>query len=644
MTKTERKKKPARRITPLQVRLAALSTPPARTEDLAFSLNDSFTDSSAQDLLDALPGRNVKIDRNGTIVAMNRAWSQLGARATSQQTSFRIGANYLEICRHALVNGDPTAVESLAGIIAVLEGRRSWFRMKYLLVGQTQEVRQLIALGLRGGLDGAVVLHLDLADENHEETERLKNEGFFRSLIESTNLGYLITEPGGRVLEANREYLRLTGRASLVELVDHPLTDWTVQEDQGRILRAIDHCIKTGRPQRVEVHHLRPDGITSCIAMNLILNGPARRKRVLAFCLDVTEQKRSALSLQADQRARSSTSGQTELICHYRPDTTISYVNETYCRCFGRARGQLIGRSFLEQIPESSREITRQAVSKILRERQPLVTEHEFVTGDGVVRWQQWIDLPIFNRRGRIVELKRIGRDITERRQAEDALVRSHAHVRELLDRLIRAREEERRTIARELHDDLGQRIASYAITLSHLKQKPPADPAILKNRLSVLETEAMGLGDAIRSLSHQLHPAALEHLGLPSALRTLCADMTRHHRDLHLFAEADEIPEKISPDASLALYRIAQETVLNITRHARASIARIRLKRGDGELTLTIEDNGVGFDVEKTREAKQGLGLISIEERVRCLSGKLSISSRPTQGTVVAVTIPLRK
>jgi signal transduction histidine kinase len=226
----------------------------------------------------------------------------------------------------------------------------------------------------------------------------------------------------------------------------------------------------------------------------------------------------------------------------------------------------------------------------------------------------------------------------TRRRKAEASLRASHVRIQDLAGRLITAQEVERRRIARELHDDVGQRLASFAITLSSLKRQVAGSPNGVGHEVETLHAGTLELSKDLRKLSHELHPGVLEHLGLEQALRTRC--------DAFSVESGVAVRVDIAPDvgevhtaAALCLYRVGQETLQNVAKHARARTVRLSLSRLNGHLELRVMDDGTGFDGAAQHP---GLGLVSLGERVRTLGGTLAIESSPGQGTTVAVSLPM--
>ena len=212
---------------------------------------------------------------------------------------------------------------------------------------------------------------------------------------------------------------------------------------------------------------------------------------------------------------------------------------------------------------------------------------------------------------------------------------------RDLAGRLMSAQEEERRRIARELHDDINQQVAVLAIDLQRLKRFFPDESSIGNRSIDALWERTHTLSRNIQHLSHQLHSTKLEHLGIVAGLRGLCHEFSEQNK-----IEADfqfrNVTQEIDSDVALTLFRIAQESLQNVGKHSHARTVRIELDGEEHTLLLRIADDGIGFNLDApTRPA--GLGLVSMTERVRLAGGTLSIRSRELVGTQIEATVPLR-
>jgi two-component system sensor histidine kinase UhpB len=226
-----------------------------------------------------------------------------------------------------------------------------------------------------------------------------------------------------------------------------------------------------------------------------------------------------------------------------------------------------------------------------------------------------------------------------ERRQATAALQASYAQVRDLAARLIIAQDDERASIARDLHDDINQQLAALSISLSGLRRRLP-EGTDAGEELALLQGRVIDLADDVRALSHELHPGVLRHTGLVPTLRAHGAEFGDRHR-IGVTFDADEAINDLPPDVALCLFRVAQEALQNVARHAGATSVHVTLARTAGGVALTISDDGQGFDLAGVRPGR-GLGLISLDERVRLVGGIMRIDTRPRWGTEVRVEVPM--
>jgi len=222
-------------------------------------------------------------------------------------------------------------------------------------------------------------------------------------------------------------------------------------------------------------------------------------------------------------------------------------------------------------------------------------------------------------------------RDVTEHRH--DALA-----LRELGRRLLRAHEDERALLARELHDDVTQRLAVLAIDTSRA-ERDATDPAVADAMRGVREG-LVRLSEDVHALAYRLHPAVLSELGLAEALRAECERWSRRSA-MAVVADLGTLPEALDRDAALCLFRVAQESLGNVARHARADAVLVRLHPARGGLLLEVRDDGCGFDPAVPGDSKR-LGLVSIRERVHLARGTIDIESAPGAGTTVVAWVPV--
>jgi signal transduction histidine kinase len=222
-------------------------------------------------------------------------------------------------------------------------------------------------------------------------------------------------------------------------------------------------------------------------------------------------------------------------------------------------------------------------------------------------------------------------RDITERKRSEQMVL-------ELGKRLLRAQEEERARLARELHDDITQRLARLAMDSGRIgfeKNNSAMGPA-----MHGVHEELVRLSEDVHTLAYRLHPALLDRLGLANALKVECERFSQQE-STQVNVKAEEVPVHVPRDVALCLFRVTQEALRNVGRHARAASVDVSVQPSDAGLRLTVMDNGIGFSYDETRQ-HPSLGLASMQERVRLLGGRMTVESKPSRGTTLDVWVPL--
>jgi signal transduction histidine kinase len=260
----------------------------------------------------------------------------------------------------------------------------------------------------------------------------------------------------------------------------------------------------------------------------------------------------------------------------------------------------------------------------------PFTTEYLAYTGGKILQ----LSLSVLKRDGKVFGVAAFGKDITERKRVEQEL-------RDFGARLISAQEAERARLARELHDDITQRLASIAIDVGRVEVDSSLASCRDETFRSVRE-ELIRLSQDVHALSYRLHPSILEDLGLEAALRAE-ADHFERQGATGIDVRIQDVPESVSPDIALCVFRVAQEALRNAARHSGARLIKISLRGMDGGLQLAVQDDGCGFAHELHRD-RPSLGLASMRERVYSLRGELSIESAPGQGTSVIAWVPPRR
>jgi PAS domain S-box-containing protein len=362
---------------------------------------------------------------------------------------------------------------------------------------------------------------------------------------------------------------------------------------------------------------------------------------VLSSILDITEKRRAE---EERQKFVSLVDRSLEFVGMCDLDFRPFYVNAAGLRLVGLDNLEAASRIKVQDyfFPQDQPFITNEFLPRVLNEGHGKVEIRfrHFKTGDAV--WMLYNVFSICDAHGVTVGWATVSVDITERKKAERALQESRQELRALAGRLINADEEARKAISRELHDDLSQKLALLAFDTGSLVLAPPPSVEEIKEPLRNLQTRVVQLAQDVRQLSHQLHPTILEDLGLTAALAELCDEFSARE-GIQVEFEEEAVPKALPVDMASCLYRVVQEALHNVSKHAQASHVRLKVSGGPEGIHLSIHDRGVGFD-SKVGPSLHGLGIVSMKERVELMHGEFSIHSQPGRGTEVRIFVPLSK
>jgi len=299
--------------------------------------------------------------------------------------------------------------------------------------------------------------------------------------------------------------------------------------------------------------------------------------------------------------------------------------------------------TFRKGIHPDDRERVQRVVAEAMRpeSRGQYATEYRTIgINDGKERWISAWGRVLFDRLGQPERFIGVMLDITDKKRLEGVAEANRDEIRALAASLLTAQEVERRRVSRELHDQICQQLASLAIDIGGLAADRVTEDAQHSLKLKALQARIVKASEETRHIAYQLHPSVLDDLGLVASLRALCKEFSEREG---IAAEFDSsvLPGSIPREVVSCIYRIAQESLQNIAKHSHAKHVSVALSLRKGEVFLSVEDDGIGFEVEAVKE-RGGLGLISMEERARLVNGTLSIEAQPGHGARISLTIPL--
>jgi len=311
-----------------------------------------------------------------------------------------------------------------------------------------------------------------------------------------------------------------------------------------------------------------------------------------------------------------------------------TYVNRAWIDLTGRPLEAALGHRWTDCVHPDDVVRFRDAYATAFEQQQPFQAEYRLRRHDGEYRWIVGTGVPRYDANGSFAGYIGSGLDITERKLAEEALATIN-------DRLIEVQDEERTRIARELHDDITQRLALLSIVLDELVQGQDTSAAQPRHELVRVRDEAMALSKDLRTVAHRLHPEWLEYLGIATAAAGLCETWTGH-KGVTVTFNAESIPEGLSRRIAVCLYRVLQEALQNAIKHSGTKKVEVSLRGTAEHIELTIRDFGAGFTSGTT--PRRGIGVTSMRERLSAVRGWLAIESRPKQGATIRAHVPFSR
>jgi PAS domain S-box-containing protein len=400
-----------------------------------------------------------------------------------------------------------------------------------------------------------------------------------------------------------------------------------LDEDRERAARDSEDVMLSGKDGVSEFRWLAKDGSVRWIENHLspIFNGGSQVIGMRGVALDITNRKLAEeKARQAEEKDRALLAAIPDLMFLQTDDGIyLDYHAKEPSDLFVPPE-EFLGRNMREVMPSHLAEQFLSSFQAAEDGGDPVICEYSLDLGEV----EKWFEARMVRSGDKILS---IVRDITD-------LKRTEREARELSSRLISAQEDERRRLARELHDGASQNLALLSIEIGTIGKKQPVDQASLDTKMNDISERISRLSDDLHRMSHELHPAVLRHLGLVSAVREFCHEIESANDVKVEFADHD-VPRTLPDQISLNLYRIVQESLRNVVKHSGAANVSVLLEAEGKRLRLAISDDGHGFDTNAT-VLTSSLGLTSMRERARMLNGAISIDSKVGAGTRVQATI----
>jgi PAS domain S-box-containing protein len=485
-------------------------------------------------------------------------------------------------------------------------------------------------------------VNIDVTERKRSE-ERLRE---YEKAVEGAEDMIGVIDREYRFLLANRQYLKIRN-LTREQVVGHFIPEVLGREVFETVIKPkLDECFQ-GKVVKYEMRFSYPTvGERDLLLSYFPIEGLNGVDRAACILRDITDRKRAEEELLEMNRALEANSSllrsREELLKTFVKnvpaavamlDRDMRYlqVSDRWCADYSLDSSKILGHSHYEifpDLPERWKEIHRRALAG-----ETLRAEEDRWDREGGTNWSRWEIRPWQNLAGLQGGILIFSEDITHRKHAEEALLG-------MSRKLIEAHEQERTRIGRDLHDDFVQRLALLAVELEGVQKDVPDSAVELGRRIGDLRNQTTEITNDVQLLSHELHSSKLDYLGIVGATKNFCKEFSERQM-VEIDFQSHHLPSSLPTELSLSLFRVLQEALRNATKHSGVKHFEVRLWGSTGEVHLTVKDLGKGFDIEAARQGR-GLGLTSMQERVRLLNGTIEIQSKPTGGTTIHVRVPL--
>ncbi len=493
------------------------------------------------------------------------------------------------------------------------------------------EVAASVVHGVKGHPKYFVAQLLDITDRKKSQDARLR----LATLVESSDDAIIGKTIDGIVTTWNKGAEQLYGYQA-EEVIGKPISLLAPPELSGDFHEIMAKLWRGETVKNYETVRQRKDGVRINVSLTVspVKDLEGRVVGSSAIAHDISERKRQEAALrESEERFRLMADSAPALIWMTGTNKLCTFFNQGWLKFTGRSMKQELGEGWTAGVHTDDLERCLDTYSGAFDARVDFEMEYRLRRFDGDYRWLLDCGVPRFGPDGTFCGYIGSCVDITERKLSEMSL-------RELSGRLIHAQEEERARIARELHDDISQRMALLSVDLERFEQGMSNLSPEAREQLHNMSELASEVASDLHNLSRQLHPARLDLLGLVAAVGHYCREVSKK-QDLRVEFVHRDVGAQIPNDVSLCLFRIVQEALQNVVKHGRTLEAKVEMSGHEDGIDLCISDTGAGFNL-KSAEARGGLGLTSMRERLRLIGGRLTLESAPSHGTRISVHVPL--
>lgn len=490
----------------------------------------------------------------------------------------------------------------------------------------------------------------DITDRKKAEATLRKTQKRIEKIVSNVPVGILLHGRASEILFSNESALAMLGLTEdqlLGKTSFDP--DWNVVHEDGSRFPGSDHpvpqaIVKKEAVKNVMMGVYRPrtkDKVWLLVNAIPELDANGNVKEVICTFSDITELKKAEQQLiESENRLRTIVQTEPECVKILNLKGELLSMNPAGLAMIeADHEEQVLGHQLLELINPDYRSAFRMLSNKVLKGGSGKL---EFtITGlKGSHRWLETHVVPLRDSEGKIISVLGVTRDITERKKVEEEIRNTTRQLRLLAAHLQSVREEERKRIGREIHDELGQQLTAIKMDIAWIDKKITADTPLLKDKLKNVICLLDGSNQSIRRILSELRPGILDDRGLLESIEWLGRQLTAN-TGIPVQLTADQTEIKLPESISTCIFRICQEALTNIIRYAQALHVWISLRVNDDMITVRIEDDGKGFDPSKVQNNKS-FGILGMKERVLSLGGTFDLSASPGAGTKIMISLPL--
>lgn len=478
--------------------------------------------------------------------------------------------------------------------------------------------------------------NVDITDRKRTEQALRESEERLRLAAQAARMFAYSWDAATDVIERSGESAEILGVEQGAAVTGESVSAMVHPADKERLETAMAKLTVETPRLKIAYRIIRPDGETIWLDRNsrAYFDENGKIKRIVGMVVDITERKRGEEAIkESEQRFRLVADTAPVMIWMSGLDKRPTYFNRPWLDFTGRSETDLQN-DFAALVHPDDYQKCHEVYCHGFDQRQPFRKECRLRRHDGQYRWMLDIGVPRFHQDGSFAGYIGSCIDITAQKLAEETLS-------SISRQLIEAQERERTWIAREMHDDINQRLSVAAMELDRQGQNLHASADELRRSMAGVYQQISELSSDIHSMSHRLHSLKLDSLGLAAAANSFCRELAERH-DVEVKFTSERVPRTLPEAISLCLFRVLQEALQNAVKHSGVCCFRVSLVGSTNQIALTVCDEGRGFRPEEVLP-KGGLGLTSMKERLNLVGGKLDIDARPSRGTIVRAFVPLK-